>query len=119
MGSIAGLIHPEAGRFRPYLEGMLGRTRHRGRDDSGIWHGGTCLLGHNRLSIIDLSDAGHQPMGNEDGRIQVVLNGEIYNYRALRDDLRARGHTFRSDSAPERSPFSMPRPMAGSSSRRR
>lgn len=101
MCGIAGLVHPRAGLFRPQLEGMLGRTRHRGRDDSGIWHGGTCLLGHNRLSIIDLSDAGHQPMGNEDGRIQVVLNGEIYNYRELRDDLRAKGHTFRSDSDTE------------------
>jgi len=101
MCGIAGIMHPDAGRFRPQLEGMLGRTRHRGRDDSGIWHGGHCLLGHNRLSIIDLSDAGHQPMGNEDGRIQVILNGEIYNYRELRDDLRARGHSFRSDSDTE------------------
>ncbi|CAN0570621.1 unnamed protein product, partial [Laminaria digitata] len=101
MCGIAGFIHPEAGRFSPRLEGMLGRTRHRGRDDSGIWHRGSCLLGHNRLSIIDLSDAGHQPMGNEDGSIQVILNGEIYNYRELRTELQAKGHQFRSDSDTE------------------
>lgn len=101
MCGIAGFAIADAGRFRPQLEGMLGRTRHRGRDDSGIWSDGACLLGHNRLSIIDLSDAGHQPMGNEDGSIQVVLNGEIYNYRELRDDLRRKGHSFRSDSDTE------------------
>lgn len=101
MCGIAGFIHPEAGRFSPQLEAMLGRTRHRGRDDSGIWHGGYCLLGHNRLSIIDLSDAGHQPMGNEDGSVQVILNGEIYNYRELRAELQAKGHRFRSDSDTE------------------
>jgi asparagine synthase (glutamine-hydrolysing) len=101
MCGIAGFIHPEAGRFSQQLEGMLGRTRHRGRDDSGIWHGGSCILGHNRLSIIDLSNAGHQPMGNEDGSIQVILNGEIYNYRELRTALLAKGHRFRSDSDTE------------------
>lgn len=101
MCGIAGFTHPKAGRFHSQLEGMLGRTRHRGRDDSGIWSGGECLLGHNRLSVIDLSDAGHQPMGNEDGTIQVVLNGEIYNYRELRDELRGKGHSFRSDSDTE------------------
>src|SRR5205085_7694525 len=54
------------------------------------------LLGHRRLAIIDLSDAGRQPIGNEDGAIQVVFNGEIYNYRELRRDLESRGHRFAS-----------------------
>lgn len=101
MCGVAGILHADAGRFRSQLEGMLGRTRHRGRDDSGIWSGDGCLLGHNRLSIIDLTDAGHQPMGNEDGSIQVILNGEIYNYRELRETLRQKGHRFRSDSDTE------------------
>lgn len=101
MCGIAGFAIADAGRFRPQLEGMLGRTIHRGRDDSGIWVHDSCLLGHNRLSIIDLSNAGHQPMGNEDGSVQVVLNGEIYNYRKLREDLRQKGHRFRSDSDTE------------------
>lgn len=53
-------------------------------------------LGHRRLSIIDLSSAGHQPMSNEDGTVWVVYNGEIYNFKALRDELEALGHRFRS-----------------------
>lgn len=101
MCAIAGAFHPETGRYERTLAGMLGRIRHRGRDDSGIWRGDGCLLGHNRLAIIDLSDAGHQPMGNEDGSVQVVLNGEIYNYRELRSELLARGHALRSSSDTE------------------
>jgi asparagine synthase (glutamine-hydrolysing) len=70
--------------------------RHRGPDASGEWSDGTCALGHRRLAIIDLSEAGRQPMGNEDGTIQVTFNGEIYNFVALRRELRGLGHRFRT-----------------------
>lgn len=60
---------------------------HRGPDDAGIWTEGAITLGHRRLSIIDLSSAGHQPMHSRDGRHVLVFNGEIYNYRALRAEL--------------------------------
>ncbi|MCJ7507215.1 MAG: asparagine synthetase B, partial [candidate division Zixibacteria bacterium] len=58
-------------------------------------------LGHRRLSIIDLSPAGHQPMSNEDDTIWIVHNGEIYNYKELRVDLEAKGHQFKSQTDTE------------------
>jgi asparagine synthase (glutamine-hydrolysing) len=79
---------------------------HRGPDDEGFLdtstrHGEYDIgLVHRRLSIIDL-DSGHQPIGNEDGSVQVVFNGEIYNYQGLRDELIARGHQFRTASDTE------------------
>ena len=73
---------------------------HRGPDDSGVKvfrnSGVPVSLGHRRLSIIDLSSAGHQPMANEDESIWIVFNGEIYNFPALREELLAAGHRFRS-----------------------
>ena len=69
---------------------------HRGPDDAGLHIDGAVGLGHRRLSIVDLSTAGHQPMSNEDGSLWLVFNGEIYNYVELASALRARGHTFRS-----------------------
>lgn len=101
MCGIAGLVHPDASARQGVVGRMLDRIRHRGRDDSGLWHDGECVLGHNRLSIIDLSATGHQPLANEDGTIWVVLNGEIYNYRELRDELTARGHRLRGSSDTE------------------
>ncbi len=76
---------------------------HRGPDAAGIWVDpqGGCALAHRRLSIIDLSDEGRQPMGNADGSVQVTFNGEIYNFQGLRDDLIARGHRFRSHTDTE------------------
>ena len=75
----------------------------RGPDGVGEWFSpnGRTGLGHRRLSIIDLSDAGSQPMANEDGSVQVVFNGEIYNYRALTKELEKKGHRFRSQSDSE------------------
>ncbi len=64
---------------------MVDRLRHRGPDDSGVWEGPGVCLGHTRLSILDLSSAGHQPMTK--GHLTVVYNGEIYNFRELRGDL--------------------------------
>src|SRR3954469_11902415 len=71
---------------------------HRGPDDAGSWtdERHRCALGHRRLSIVDLSAAGHQPMANEDGTVWVSFNGEIYNHAALRPELEQRGHRFAS-----------------------
>lgn len=83
------------------LRKMTGALRHRGPDDEGYFLDpkGKVALGHRRLSIIDLS-TGHQPVFNEDGRLAVVFNGEIYNYLELRSELEKKGHRFstRSDT---------------------
>ena len=76
------------------LERAVGSIHHRGPDDSGIWREGTAQLGFARLSIIDLSAAGHQPMHSPDGRYVVVFNGEIYNFPSLRENLEAAGERF-------------------------
>lgn len=78
--------------------GVQSVTAHRGPDDEGRWvdeAAGVGLL-HRRLSIIDLSPLGHQPMTNEDGSVVLCFNGEIYNFRDLRPELEAKGHVFRS-----------------------
>ncbi len=81
---------------------QMGLTqRHRGPDDSGQAVIGPCALANQRLSILDLSSLGHMPMLSEDGRLALTHNGEIYNYLELRDELRARGHVFRSDGDTE------------------
>src|SRR3989344_6504940 len=74
---------------------------HRGPDQDGIFVDRRISLGHQRLSIIDLSDAGSQPMHNELGNVWVVFNGEIYNYQSLRDDLKTKGHKFYSNTDTE------------------
>lgn len=83
------------------LEAMAAVQRHRGPDDSGIEAHGRCALANQRLSILDLSAAGHMPMHDESGRLALTQNGEIYNYIELRDELRALGHVFRSDGDTE------------------
>jgi asparagine synthase (glutamine-hydrolysing) len=70
---------------------MLSPIRHRGPDDSGFWGEAGVALGHARLSIVDLSPAGHQPMVSADQRLVIVFNGEIYNQQELRDELAATG----------------------------
>jgi asparagine synthase (glutamine-hydrolysing) len=71
---------------------------HRGPDDAGVWcsPAGRAALAHRRLSIVDVSPAGHQPMSNEDGNIWIAFNGEIYNHAELRPELEACGHRYRS-----------------------
>lgn len=73
----------------------------RGPDDAGLYIDKTVGLGHRRLSIIDLSEAGRMPMSNEDGTVWAVFNGEIYNFVSLRRELEAAGHTFRSHTDSE------------------
>lgn len=83
---------------------MCARMRHRGPDDEGVYSSGgtpSAVLGHRRLSIIDLSPAGRQPMSNEKGTVWVVLNGEIYNFLELRSGLIENGHIFKSHTDTE------------------
>jgi len=82
------------------LSAMGNITRHRGPDDEGMHIDGHCGIAMRRLSIIDLS-GGHQPLSNSDGSLWLVCNGEIYNYRELRDELRALGHVFKTGSDSE------------------
>ena len=100
MCGILGFIGPrsfDADAFGKALDVM----QNRGPDDRGIYEEPECLLGHRRLSILDLSPAGHQPMFSPDGRCIIVFNGEIYNYRELRKPLEDEGVVFRSNSDTE------------------
>jgi asparagine synthase (glutamine-hydrolysing) len=81
---------------RTVLENMVRLLAHRGPDASGLWLGEHVGLAHTRLSILDLSSAGNQPMGGEPLGLRVVFNGEIYNFRELREELEAEGATFRT-----------------------
>jgi asparagine synthase (glutamine-hydrolysing) len=74
---------------------------HRGPDDEGVYQDDYCILGHRRLSIIDLSADGRQPFQSDDGRFQLVYNGEIYNYIELRDELKQLGWQFRTKTDTE------------------
>src|SRR5262245_31401401 len=85
----------------PVLCQMVEALAHRGPDGEGVYLHGALALGHRRLSIIDLSAAGRQPMANETGDVVVVHNGEIYNFRELRRTLEAAGHIFRSQTDSE------------------
>lgn len=82
------------------LVAMTDAVAHRGPDAAGYYHGAGVGLGHRRLSIIDLS-TGDQPLGNEDGTVQVIFNGEIYNFAEVRAELVAHGHRFRTGSDTE------------------
>lgn len=83
---------------RSSVEDMLERLKHRGPDNTGLWTGEGIGLGHTRLSIVDLSPAGNQPMTNEEESVWLVANGEIYNSQELRSALIEKGHYFRSRS---------------------
>ncbi|WP_423186034.1 asparagine synthase (glutamine-hydrolyzing) [Alishewanella sp. d11] len=88
------------------IHSALSKMNNRGPDDRGYERFGTVqsgelILGHTRLSIIDLSAAGHQPMNSHDGRFSIVFNGEIYNYKELRDELKGLGFAFSTESDTE------------------
>jgi asparagine synthase (glutamine-hydrolysing) len=105
MCGIAGIISPDP---KTRIGAALLAIEHRGRDDEGVFVSEafgtdrlkTCL-GHRRLSIIDTSSAGHQPMLDEDGRYAMILNGEIYNYKEIRTELESKGVTFTTNSDTE------------------
>ena len=78
------------------IERAVDLLQERGPDDRGLWEGDGVVLGHTRLSVMDPSPAGHQPMVSDDGRIAVTFNGEIYRFWELRAELEERGHRFRS-----------------------
>lgn len=80
---------------------MTETLHHRGPDQSGVYAEEGMSFGHRRLSIIDLSEAGRQPLGNEDGSVMVTYNGEIYNFQEIKEDLIAKGHQFRGGSDTE------------------
>lgn len=103
MCGIAGMLlaDPRATPDPAKLARLRDRLRHRGPDDAGIAVEGPCGLVHTRLSILDLSARGHQPMSSPDGRLSMVFNGEIYGYRALREELRRAGHRFVSETDSE------------------
>src|SRR5688500_12222118 len=82
---------------KPVVMKMADKVAHRGPDSHGYFVDGSAALGFRRLSIIDLS-GGDQPIKNEDGSVVLICNGEIYNYRELRRDLQAKGHTFRTNT---------------------
>jgi asparagine synthase (glutamine-hydrolysing) len=105
MCGIAGLISRDP---ETRIAAMMMAVEHRGRDDEGVWtsgviddEGNRVCFGHRRLSIIDTSSAGHQPMLSHDKRFVVILNGEIYNYRELRDELQSKGHEFHTETDTE------------------
>jgi asparagine synthase (glutamine-hydrolysing) len=102
MCGIVGILHLDG---EPVDARPLGRMRdaveHRGPDDAGLWCDDHVGLGHRRLSIVDLSPLGHQPMRSADGNLVLVFNGEIFNFVELRLDLQSRGHTFVSGSDTE------------------
>ena len=85
----------------PLLNGILKEIEHRGIDGCGKFTNKEISLGHRRLSIIDLSKAGKQPMSNENQDIWIVFNGEIYNFKELREELEQKGHKFKSNTDTE------------------
>jgi asparagine synthase (glutamine-hydrolysing) len=107
MCGISGYLTPDravsADTLRQTVFAMAQTLRHRGPDDCGAWvdRDAGVALGHRRLSIIDLSPLGHQPMVSADGRFVLIYNGEIYNYRRLRDDLEACSYPFVGNSDTE------------------
>jgi asparagine synthase (glutamine-hydrolysing) len=102
MCGIAGRFNFDASRAvsRDALVAMTDAVAHRGPDAGGYYLDGAIGLGHRRLSIIDLA-TGDQPIGNEDGSVQVIFNGEIYNFAEVRRELIGRGHRFRTNSDTE------------------
>ncbi len=102
MCGITGIIQTNLSYNNVHLKKMTDAIAHRGPDSEGLWQNetGNVLLGHRRLSIIDLSDAGHQPM-NYLGPYTIIHNGEIYNYIELKEELQKKGYSFHSQTDTE------------------
>jgi asparagine synthase (glutamine-hydrolysing) len=88
------------------VEKMSGHLQHRGPDGCGVWQRGPLALAHRRLTIIDLSCTGEQPMVDSELGLSIVFNGCLYNYRELRSELETAGYQFFSTSDTDRSSFS-------------
>jgi asparagine synthase (glutamine-hydrolysing) len=105
MCGIAGVVdlEPSGRPFEPLARAMADTLAHRGPDDAGVWRSdnGSVALSHRRLSIIDLSPLGHNPMPWDGGRLWITFNGEIYNFLELREELELAGCRFRSHSDTE------------------
>ena len=102
MCGIAGIVSLDGSEVPPDIAyEMTISLEHRGPNDSGDWSSRLCSLSHRRLSIIDLSHSGRQPLSNEDATLQLTCNGEIYNFRELRTELQQLGHRFVSDTDSE------------------
>ena len=102
MCGIAGIVHFDgAPASSTSLKKMTDVIAHRGPDGEGQFVDGSVGLGHRRLSIIDLSPSGRQPMATADGRFVITYNGEVYNFRELRTELASRGHKFVSQTDSE------------------
>jgi len=103
MCGIAGLIDMRGGVEAETIVRMRETLSHRGPDDAGAWVSpdGRVGLGHRRLSILDLSPRGRQPMFDHAGKVAIVHNGEVYNFRDIREELKGRGLAFRSDTDTE------------------
>ena len=104
MCGIAGIVGTtQSASVEPaVIHQMCQMIIHRGPDDEGIYSSGHLVLGHRRLSLIDLSSAGHQPMSYADGRYVISFNGEIYNFFQLRNELIKEGYLFLKASIPFR-----------------
>jgi asparagine synthase (glutamine-hydrolysing) len=87
MCGINGILSTNASTYKTNITQMNQALSHRGPDDEGTWHNDHVILGHRRLSIIDLSTAGHQPMVSSNGRFALVYNGEIYNFNEIKKEL--------------------------------
>src|SRR5438477_5531525 len=101
MCGLCGVVEIGAPPARESVERILDGLAHRGPDGRGVFADEGVCLGHLRLAIIDLSDAGLEPFASDDGGLQLVFNGEIYNYLELRNELRAKGHDFRTQTDTE------------------
>ena len=103
MCGIVGIASTKEIQERDWINNAVNSIIHRGPDDFGIeWTDDNKIgFGHRRLSIIDLTKAGHQPMSNQENDLLIVFNGEIYNYLELRDELRAKGHLFKTNTDTE------------------
>ncbi len=98
MCGIVGKLYfdPQKAVSPELIRKMAGTISYRGPDDEGVWARGPIGLGHQRLSILDLSHAGHQPMSDPEETVHITYNGEIYNFLELRKDLEEKGYHFRS-----------------------
>jgi len=101
MCGICGIYNLKREEQEKTLKEMTKTLSHRGPDDEGFYIKENIGLGHRRLSIIDLSSAGHQPMSNEDGNLWITYNGEIYNFIELKKELKKLGHIFKSNTDTE------------------